>query len=60
MNVLRFYMPKLAHDNLSQMGLGMGVFTIQGYERRKKELKNTLHRFNNRKYNLVISNMRQL
>ena len=60
MHVLRFYLPPLAHATFSEHNLGLGVFTMQGYERRNKESKNTWKRFNNNKGNFVVPNIRRL
>lgn len=42
---LRYYMPQIAEKTLSDHNLGLGIFTMQGFERRNKESKNTLKRF---------------
>ena len=60
MHVLRFYMPDIARETLHEHNLGIGVFTMQGFERRNKESKNTLRRFSNNRGNLVISNLKRL
>ena len=60
MHALRFYMPMIAKHTLSEHKMGLGVFTMQGYERRNKESKNTLRRFGNSKGNIVESNLKRL
>ena len=60
MHCLRFYLPRIAKDTWSKHKLGIGVFTMQGYERRNKESKNTLRRFSNRRGNIVVPNMKRL
>ena len=60
MHALRFYMLPIAQQTFREHELGLGVFTMQGYERRNKESKNTLKRFNNNKGNLVVPNLRRL
>ena len=57
---LRFYIPNIVDQTWEKHGLGVGIFTMQGYERRNKESKNTLRRFNNNKGNIVIGNMKRL
>ena len=57
---LRFYIPNIADETWEKFKLGVGIFTMQGYERRNKESKNTLRRFNNNKGNIVIGNMKRL
>jgi hypothetical protein len=59
-HVLRFYLPKIAREIYTDQGVGLGVFTMQGYERRNKESKNTLKRFTNNKGNVLIQNMKRL
>lgn len=60
MHTLRFYMPMLSKKTLNLQGMGLGVFTMQGYECRNKESKNTLKRFGNSKGNILESNMKIL
>lgn len=60
MHVLRYYIPRISHKTFLEHNLGVGVYTMQGYERRNKESKNTLKRFNNKKGNLVVPNLRWL
>ena len=36
---LHFYIPKIAKETFEENHLGVGVFTMQGYERRNKETK---------------------
>ena len=40
--------------------LGVGIFTMQGYERRNKESKKTFKRFNNHKGNILVENINRL
>ena len=60
LHVLRYYLPKIAHTTWEKHSVGIGVFTMQGFERRNKESKNTLRRFNNNKGNIVVANMKRL
>ena len=60
---LRFYFPQIAREVYTKHGLGMGIFSMQGFERRNKESKNTLSRFTsmNRTNNyLLVNNLRRL
>ena len=59
-HVLRFYMPHIAKVTLEEHGLGLGIFTMQGFECRNKESKNILRRFNNGIGNIVIPNLKRL
>ena len=57
---LRYYLPVIARETFSVHGVGLGVFTMQGFERRNKESKNTFRRFNNGKGNILLQNIRRL
>ena len=59
-HVVRFYMPDIAKITFERHGLGVGIFTMQGFERRNKESKNTLGRFTNGKGNLLEQNLKRL
>ena len=39
MHVLRYYLPRIASNAFSIHKCGIGVFTMQGFERRNKESK---------------------
>ena len=60
MHVLCYYVPQLAKRTYDKYGVGMGVYTMQGYERRNKESKNTFRRFNNNRGNVVVPNLKRL
>ena len=60
MHTLRFYMHPIAQETYAFHGLGLGVFTMQGFERRNKESKNTLRRFSNHRGNVVVPNMKRV
>ena len=57
-HVLRFYLPHIAKVTLDEHQLGLGIFTMQGFECRNKESKNILRRFNNGIGNIVIPNLK--
>ena len=57
---LRYYMPKIAKQTWDEHKRGLGVYTMQGFERRNKESKNTLKRFNNMKGNILVSNLKRI
>ena len=59
-HVARYYVPKIAKETYENYGIGIGVFTMQGYERRNKESKNTLRRFSNKKGDIVTPNLKRL
>ena len=60
MHVLRFHVPKIARTTLDEDGCGVGIFTMQGHERRNKDSKNTLRRFCNGKGDILKNNMNRL
>ena len=60
MHTLRFFLPRIADKILEKHNLGLGIFTMQGFERRNKESKNTLRRFSNGIVNIVIGNLKRL
>ena len=57
---LRFYIPDIVDKTWEKFKLGIGIYTMQGYERRNKESKNTLRRFSNNKGNIVMNNLKRL
>ena len=60
LHALRFYLPVIAEYMRDKYRLGLGVYSMQGFERRNKESKNTLRRFTNKKGNVVQQNMYRL
>ena len=59
-HVLRFYLPMIAKKTLEENEMGLGIFTMQGFERRNKESKNTLKCFSNNKGNVLTPNLKRL
>ena len=57
---LRFYLPKIAHHTWTKHKMGIGIFTMQGFERRNKESKNCMKRFSNRRGNIIVPNLKRL
>ena len=57
---LRFYLPNIAKDTLRKHSFELGIYTMQGFEHRNKESKNTLNRFSNGINNIAINNLRRL
>ena len=60
LHCLRFYMPRIAKETLEKHNLGLGIFTMQGFERWNKESKHTLKRFCNGKGDILKPNMKRL
>ena len=60
-HVLRFYIPQIAKATFERHGLGIDIYTMQGFERQNKESKNTLYCFGtiNRNNNILQSNIGQ-
>ena len=48
-HALKYYIPNHATQSWEDHKCGIGVFTMQGFERRNKESKNILRKFNNMK-----------
>ena len=59
LHTLRYYMYDIIVDTWNTYKLGVGIFTMQGFERRNKESKATLLRTNN-KCNIMIQNLVKL
>ena len=59
----RFYMPRIARTSYERHKVGLGIFSMQGFERRNKESKNALRRFatmNRGSPNLMVNNLKRL
>ena len=59
-HTLRYYLPVIARSTFHDYKVWIGIFTIQGFERRNKESKNTLRRFSNGKRNVLNNNLSRL
>ena len=59
-HALRYYIPDIARITYERHSLGVGIFNMQGFERRNKESKNCMKRFTNNKGNVVVNNMKRL
>ena len=53
MHALRCYIPRMARQTFDDHHLGIGIFTMQGYERRNKETKWCFHHHCNGKHNVL-------
>ena len=60
MHTLRYYIPRIALETYKTHKVGVGVFNMQGFERRNKESKNCLKRFSNNSGNVVINNIARI
>eukprot|EP00551_Chaetoceros_affinis_P016131 CAMPEP_0203712330 /NCGR_PEP_ID=MMETSP0091-20130426/69973_1 /ASSEMBLY_ACC=CAM_ASM_001089 /TAXON_ID=426623 /ORGANISM="Chaetoceros affinis, Strain CCMP159" /LENGTH=776 /DNA_ID=CAMNT_0050590301 /DNA_START=350 /DNA_END=2681 /DNA_ORIENTATION=- len=59
-HALRYYIPDITRVTYERHSLGVGIFNMQGFERRNKESKNCMKRFSNNKGNIVVNNMKRL
>ena len=59
-HTLRYYLPVIARSTFQDYKLGLGIYTMQGFERRNKESKNTLRRFTNGKGDVLRNNVSRL
>ena len=59
-HALRYYIPDITRLTYERHSLGVGIFNMQGFERRNKESKNCMKRFSNNKGNIVLNNMKRL
>ena len=60
MHCLRCYTPNIAEITYKQHHLGVGIFTMQGYERRNKESKWSYSHHTNKKGNILTQNLHRL
>ena len=60
MHSLRYYIPKIALETFDKHKTGVGIFNMQGFERRNKESKNCLKRFSNNQGNVVTNNLKRV
>ena len=60
---IRFYMPQLIDLIFKRHKIDLGIFNMQGFERRNKENKNILNKFailNKKSDKLLVNNIRRL
>ena len=53
LHCLRFYIPKWPKRRGQHNECGIGIYSMQGFERRNKELKNCMEKFNNNKQHRI-------
>ena len=53
-------MPVVARETWYKHGVGVGIFTMQGFERKNKESKNNYKWFTNKKGDFVLQKLKQL
>ena len=59
-HALRFYIPRIAKITYDRHGVGVGIFTMQGFERRNKESKQCLSQSCNYRNNILPNNLGNL
>ena len=59
MHVLRYYIPEIALETYQKHQTGVGVYNMQGFERRNKESKDCLKKYSNKKGNYCINNIKR-
>ena len=57
LNVVRYYMEDTIKDTWDKYQCGVGIFTMQGFERRNKESKYAISHHNNGKGSILIQNI---
>ena len=58
LHALRYYMPKVVRTTYDRHKLGVGIFSMQGFERRNKESKHCMRNCSsNNKGNSVVNNL---
>ena len=60
MHALCFYLLQIAKDTLQEHKLGVGIFTMQGFEQRNKESKMKLQRYSNFRGEMIRSNLEKV
>ena len=60
LHVLKHYIPYHARKTWNNHKCGIGVFTMQGFERRNKESKNILRQFSNMKNQMLSQILKRL
>ena len=55
-----FYIPKLARQTWERHECGIGIYSMQGFERRNKESKSIMNKFNNNKQHRIPQQLRRL
>lgn len=60
LNCLKFYLADVLKDKWEKFGTEIGIFIMQSFEGRNKELKNTFRRFTNGKGNIIPQSLKRL
>lgn len=60
LHALRYYIPRFCRQSWTNHRSGVGVFTIQGFERRNKESKTIMKKFSNNKQQKLAKILKKL
>ena len=60
LHTLRFYMPDIIRDTWELHGVGVGIFSMQGFERRNQESKRIMQNHTNNRGNIIVQNLIRL
>ena len=60
MHALRHYNIKHAQDTWTKYKLGVGIFTMEGFERRNMESKQVVRNHTNKKGNIILQSAKKL
>ena len=58
--VLKLYLPKIAKKALEDHNMGIGIFTMQGFEHRNKESKHAFVKYTKKRGNVCVQIMKRL
>mmetsp|Transcript_47890 Transcript_47890/g.55252 ORF Transcript_47890/g.55252 Transcript_47890/m.55252 type:complete len:93 (-) Transcript_47890:8-286(-) len=59
LHYLRFYIHKRARQTWETHECGIGIYSMQGFERRNKESKNCMKKFNNNTHRRIPQSLRR-
>ena len=60
LHTLRYYIPQVVRTTYERHHCGIGIFSMQGFERRNKESKSCMKRFTNHRGNILVNNLRRI
>ena len=60
LHALRFYIPQIAKNVFQKHKVGVGIFSMQGFEQHNKASKNAMNNWSNNKHNYVVANLKRI
>ena len=60
LHTLRYYIPRVVCITYERHHCGIGIFSMQGFERRNKESKSCVKKFLNNRGNILVNNLRRI